>query len=424
MTNNFFAPPDQEPEPPTLFNAEALTQTDEAVICRDRDEVSALTDSGVVGAITVTGGKWLKVLADNSDSLDKTRKITLALPDGPLREEMARRLGRHRCWLVDRSIVDIYADGPLAVLGALQDAAPYPIEGVQRLTVGSLLKLRRQPAPTVMTTGTQSSDNVLKLPTEGRLIVVTGIPSHGKTSWTRFVMVHTAAKHSRRWCVFSPESQPWEEFVAQCAEAHMGKPFYPVKGIASMTDEDISEAEAFLRNRVTMLVSDAQDEAPTLDWLLERFRAGVLRDGVTDCLIDPWNEVEQIRGDMSETDYIGRSLQRLKSFAFRHGCNVWIVAHPAKPAPTRPNEKAAPPGPYSINGSSHWANKTDLGLTIHSPNPGLSELHLWKSRMRRWGQRSPTPAIMEYDELTGVYRTHDKPKAPTDPVADMLPGEW
>lgn len=424
MTNNFFAPPDQEPEPPTLFNAEALTQTDEAVICRDRDEVSALTDSGVVGAITVTGGKWLKVLADNSDSLDKTRKITLALPDGPLREEMARRLGRHRCWLVDRSIVDIYADGPLAVLGALQDAAPYPIEGVQRLTVGSLLKLRRQPAPTVMTTGTQSSDNVLKLPTEGRLIVVTGIPSHGKTSWTRFVMVHTAAKHSRRWCVFSPESQPWEEFVAQCAEAHMGKPFYPVKGIASMTDEDISEAEAFLRNRVTMLVSDAQDEAPTLDWLLERFRAGVLRDGVTDCLIDPWNEVEQIRGDMSETDYIGRSLQRLKSFAFRHGCNVWIVAHPAKPAPTRPNEKAVPPGPYSINGSSHWANKTDLGLTIHSPNPGLSELHLWKSRMRRWGQRSPTPAIMEYDELTGVYRTHDKPKAPTDPVADMLPGEW
>lgn len=419
--SNFFEPPAEDP---WLFNVEALAQTDEAVICRDRDEVSALSESGVIGAITVIGGKWLKVLAENSDSLNGLRKVTLALPDGPMREEMARRLGRHRCYLLDRAVADIYAEGSAtSVLEALQQATPYPIEGVQRLTVGSLLKLRRQPAPTVMTTGTQSSDDILKLPTEGRLIVITGIPSHGKTSWTRFVMVHTASQHSRRWCVFSPESQPWEEFVAQCAEAHMGKPFYPTGNIPSMTDEEIAEAEAFLRDRVTMLVSDAEDEAPTLDWLLERFRACVLRNGVTDCLIDPWNEVEQIRGDMSETDYIGRSLQRLKSFAFRHGCNVWIVAHPAKPAPTRPNEKPAAPGPYAINGSSHWANKTDLGLTIHSPDPGLAQLHLWKPRLRRWGVRGGV-ATMEYDQLTGVYRTYYKPKTADDPVGDMQPGLW
>lgn len=419
---NFFDP---EPEEPVLFNAEALSETDEVVICRDTGEVSALLDSGVVGVITVTGGKWLKVLAGYSEAFGKLRKITLALPDGPMREEIGRRLGRHRCWLVDRPISETYAEETgTGVLGALAGATPYPIEGVQRLTGGSLLKLRKQPAPTTMTTGNQSSDAILRLPTEGRLIVVTGIPSHGKTSWTRFVMVHTAAKHSRRWCVFSPESQPWEEFVAQCAEAHIGKPFYPVgKNVETMTDEEIAEAEAFLRDRVTMLVSDAEDEAPTLEWLLERFRAGVLRDGVTDCLIDPWNEVEQLRGDQSETDYIGRSLQRLKSFAFRHGCNVWIIAHPAKPAPTRPNEKPVAPGPYSINGSSHWANKTDLGITIHSPDPGLAQLHLWKPRLRRWGVRGSV-ATMEYDQLTGVYRTHYKPKTADDPVGDMQPGLW
>jgi twinkle protein len=420
--SNFFDPPPQEP---SLFNAEGLAQTDEAVICRDLDEVSSLSESGVVGAVTVTGGKWLKVLADNSNLLKALRKITLALPDGPMREEIARRLGRHRCWLVDRPVADIYAEGSApAVLEALAGATPYPIEGVQRLQSGGLLALRRQPPPTTMTTGTQNSDMVLKLPTEGRLIVVTGIPSHGKTSWTRFVMVHTASRHNRRWCVFSPESQPWEEFVAQCAEAHMGKPFYPVKDIPSMTDSDIAEAEAFLRDRVTMLVSDAQDQPPTLDWLFERFEACVLRDGVTDCLVDPWNEIEQTRGDLSETDYIGRSLQRVKSFAFRYGCNVWIVAHPRTPPPTRANEKAAVPGPYSISGSSHWANKTDLGLTVHSPDPGLSQLHVWKSRLRRWGARSTEPAIMEYDQLTGVYRTYIKPSTANDPVADMLPGQW
>jgi twinkle protein len=419
---NFFDPP---PEDPILFNAEALSQSDEAVICRDRDEVSALTESGVVAAVTVLGGNWLKVLGENSDALSKLRKITIALPDGPMREEVARRLGRHRCWLVDRPIVEIYGmESGLGVLKALADATPYPIEGVQRVTEGSLLRLRRRPAPKTMTTGTQNTDDILKLPTEGRLIVITGIPSHGKTSWTRFVMVHTASRHSRRWCVFSPESQPWEEFVSQCAESYLGKPFYPVGNIEAMTDEEINETEAFLRDRVTMLVCDAEGQAPTLDWLLERFSACVLRFGVTDCLIDPWNEVEQLRGDMSETDYIGRSLQRLKAFGFRYGVNIWIVAHPAKPAPQRPNEKLAAPGPYSINGSSHWANKADLGLTVHSPDPGLSQLHLWKSRLRRWGQRSGQPAIMNYDQLTGVYRTYIKPKTEGDPVGDMQPGLW
>jgi hypothetical protein len=42
-------------------------------------------------------------------------------------------------------------------------------------------------------------------------------------------------------------------------------------------------------------------EAPTLDWLLGRFETAALRDGVTDVLIDLWNEIIQRRGEMGET---------------------------------------------------------------------------------------------------------------------------
>lgn len=427
----------------TLFNADALTKHSEEIVWVEGEpDVLALAECGINHGVTLKDGAPSQVNAQNQarfealktheTDLAKVRRVVLAgdndAPGLALREELARRLGRHRCWIVTwpegcKDACDVLRrDGPDAVTLAIQEAAPYPIEGVHRITVEGLLALQEMPPPAVMSTGTMASDNRLKLPTEGRLIVVTGIPNHGKTAWTRFVMVHTASKQNRRWCVFSPESQPWEEFVAQCAEAYSEKPFHPIRGIPSMSKDDIREAGTFLADRVTMLVCDAEDEAPTVEWLLERARACVLRDGATDFLVDPWNEVDQQRGDMSETDYIGRCLQRFKAFALRHGCNVWIIAHPAKPPPTRPNEKRPAPGPYDINGSAHWANKTDLGLTVHSPSAGVAELHIWKSRTRRWGARG-TMAIMDYDQLTGVYRTPIKTPA-NDPIADMLPGQW
>ena len=153
-----------------------------------------------------------------------------------------------------------------------------------------------------------------------------------------------------------------------------------------------------------MSVCDAEDEAPTLDWLIERARATVLRDGATDLLIDPWNEIDDQRGQQNETAVIGRALQRLKGFALRHGCNVWVIAHPAKPIALKSGEKRAAPGPYEISGSQHWANKTDLGITVHSPKPGTAEIHLWKPRFRRWGKRGAV-ASLDFDELTGRYST-------------------
>ena len=417
---------------PTLFNVDRLGDAPaEIVWVEGEPDVMALFECGIERAVSLKDGapseakfnpedKRFEALRTHADMLAKVKRIVLAGDmDGPglaLREELARRLGRHRCWLVTwpdgcKDACDVLrAYGPDGVTSAIAGAEPYPIDGLQRITADRLLALRRLPPPGTMTTGTRSTDLVLRLPTEGRLIVVTGVPNHGKTSWTRFVMVHTATDHGRRWAVFSPEMQPWEHFAAQCAEVYLGKPFWPTPGYDSMTDPEIVEAGRWLGDRITMLVCDSEDEAPTMDWLLERARAAVLRDGVTDLLIDPWNEVDQTRGSLSETEFIGRSLQRFKAFGLRHGCNVWLIAHPAKPSLLKSGEKRPAPGPYDISGSSHWANKPDLGLTLHSPDLGGSELHLWKSRMRRWGKRGSV-AAMDYNEVTGCYST---------PISEMV----
>jgi twinkle protein len=421
-----------KPKMSGVFCSDALDAHGEPVVwCGNVLDVIALSECGINHGICVTS---LTALSAHSEQIAVGGKVILAFGDDDAsmaqREELARRLGRHRCWLVKLPkgrtgpFDTLAVDGAEALVDAIQAVTPYPIEGVHRIRKGTLAVLRTLPPPGVMSTGTSASDQVLRLPMEGRLIVVTGWPGHGKTNWTRYVMVHTAGTHNRRWCVFSPESQPWEQFAAECAEAYIGKPFYQMERVPSMTESDIAEAEAFLADKVTMLVCDAEDAAPNLDWLLERARACVMRDGTTDFLLDPWNEVDQDRKGLSETDFIGLCLQRLKAFALRHGCNVWIIAHPAKPAPLRPNEKRGAPGPYDLAGSANWVNRSDLGLTIHSPDPGVAQLHLWKSRARRWGSRA-TLATMEFDKLTGRYST---PISSNDAAAemgdDLLRGNW
>jgi twinkle protein len=303
---------------------------------------------------------------------------------------------------------------------AVQTAAPYPISGLQSIKPGTLSDLRKQHPPTTMTTGTRASDEVIHLPTEGRLIIVTGYPGDGKTSWMRYVMIKTAINNGRRWAVFSPEMQPWEQFVAGCAEVYCEKPFWPVHGVDSMTDDDIDDAERWLAGRVTMLVCDSEDEAPTPDWILDRARATVLRDGTTDLLVDPWNEIDHQRGTMTETEYTGRTLQRFRAFGLRHGCNVWISAHPAKPMLAKLGTAKQPPGPYDISGSAHWFNKTDLGLTVFSPTPGVSELRMWKAKYRRFGIRGAV-ATMNYDAIRGLYST---PFASTSLMEAPENGRW
>jgi twinkle protein len=414
---------------PTLFNVDRLGDDPEAIVWVEGEmDVAAMFECGIKNAVSLKDGapaslkaeidpdaKRFAALKTHATLLGKVKRIILAgdmdAPGLTLREELARRLGRHRCLTVTwpagyKDAGDVLRKlGPDAVVQAVQEATPYPIEGLQRIEAGTLLALRRLSPPGTMTTGAMATDAILKLPTEGRLIVLTGFPGHGKTNWTRFVMVHTAGNHARRWAVFSPEMQPWEQFAAECAEVWSGKPFWPVHGVPSMSEGEICDAETWLGERITMLVCDAEEEAPTVDWILDHARAAVLRDGCTDLLIDPWNEIDHTRpGGTSETEYIGRCLQRLKAFGLRHGCNIWLIAHPAKPAPLKPGDTRGAPGPYDINGSAHWFNRADLGITVHSPASGSAEVHVWKSRFRRWAGRG-TFAGLDFNSLVGTYST-------------------
>ena len=438
VANRKYRPPDkkmpqaQEKDAlPTLFNIDAVATPDVVIWVEGEPDTLAIHEAGYPQVVSLKDGAPASLKAENDPAretdkrfaamtthgelLDRVNKFILAgdmdEPGMVLREELARRLGRHRCWTVDWPAGCKDACDALAKLGAeavrqlIEGAKPYPIAGLYELDGMSLLTLRDRPPPPLLDTGLTALDRVVKWPGEGRIIVVTGYPNMGKSSFLRWLMVKVMERHDRRFVVFSPEMQPWLEFAATCAEVVVGKPFrsHDPKAIPGMAPREIIDAEAWLRPRVQFLASDGEEDAVTLTWIIDRTRAAILRHGSTDLVIDPWNEVEHSAEALSQTDYIGRALQMLRGFGQRHGVNIWIVAHPNKPPPPK-NQKdpIEPPELFSIAGSAHWANKADLGVVVHHDPGKPSLVVVRKCRFYRWGRRG-NHVELDFDPLCGRY---------------------
>ena len=407
---------------PTLYNADVLLAApphDAIVFVEGEWDALACHEAGWPGVVSVPMGASegtldgkLEALEAHAEQLARVKRFILAGDDdGPgkhLMDELGRRLGRHRCWIAKwpddcKDANDVLVKhGPGTLFWALKEAEPYPISGLQYIKPGKTIRdWLGQPAPALMTCGTYQLDQKLHLPTDGRLIVITGIPSHGKTAWATFAMINVMAKHDRRFAVFSPEMQPWEDYVARCIEIKARAPLTSSKYAQAMPIEQAEQVEEWLSTRLVMLTCDAADESPTLDWLLERAEAAIIRFGITDLEIDPWNELDHARGLLERDEYVSKCLHRLKHWAQRFGCNVWIIAHPVKLSPPKPGSAMPMPTLYDVKGGSEWYDKTDVGLCVHRPE-NITKLVILKAKFAAYGKRGDEVEL-NFDIQTGCY---------------------
>jgi twinkle protein len=416
-------------QPGELVGLELLDGHDCVLLTDRQSDADAAREAGTIQALTLPIGSVPSMFAHKSGAevnatiLARFEKVFLAIRNRAALEEIARRLGRHKCWRValpdNDGLADLlHAGGAEAVRSAIDAAVPWPIEGINHPTPETMLDFRHRPPPPVLSTGCMATNNILKIPGEGKLIVVTGIPNHGKSAWMTHIMGHLASKHDRKWCVFSPEFGEWQNLAAAVLSIKCNRPFRGRGDIEGMTDDDIRRASAWAEAHFSFLSCDAEAEAPTLDWFLDRARACILRDGTTDILLDPWNEIEHNHGDQTETIYVGQVLRRLRGFAARHGVNMWLVAHPTKLRPEKPGSPVPVPTPYDISGGANWANKSDLIIIVHRPED-VTQIHIAKSRFGRWARRGAM-AELDFDHLTGRFRSASVENAYHD---DSPPGD-
>ena len=167
---------------------------------------------------------------------------------------------------------------------------------------------------------------------------------------------------------------------------------------------DLRRALAWINERFFFIRAD--DESPTIDWVLEKARAAVMRYGVNGLVLDPYNEFEHRRPrGVNETEYISDLLGKVKRFGAAHGVHCWFVAHPAKPE--RMDDQNREPSLMAISGSAHWGNKADFGISVHrkwnsdGTRSNVSQVHVKKARFRHLGQ--PGVAELHFNAATGRY---------------------
>lgn len=344
---------------------------------------------------------------NNRDRIKRIKRFVLAVDnDGPgmrLAAELVRRLGAARCAFVtypqgSKDLNDVRVQhGPDAVVRVIDNAKPYPVKGVYQLSDYPEVE-----EPRAYSTGWLCLDPFLKV-WLGELLVITGIPGHGKSTWTLNLCANLARLHGWRTAVASFEipTVPALRFKLRLAASGV-----PAK---EWNRQIVSDADAFIQDNFVFIDSDPiddTDEDMSLEWLLERASDAVLRHGIRVLVIDPWNEVEHNRPrHETETQYVNRSLRRIRRFALKHEVLAIVLAHPTKEVGK--DGESRTPTLYDIEGSAAWYNKPDHGVIIDVPDPDLNETVVWVKKARfSWSGRKGDVTLEYIPEIEG-YRTMD-----------------
>lgn len=294
--------------------------------------------------------------------LAKVKRIIIAT-DGDeagqrLAQELVRRLDRARCMFVTYPDGCKDANDVLKALGSegihalIQGAKPYPIDGLYKMD-----DFPDTGAIQTYSTGFPMLDDYVK-PYLGAFMVVGGFPGHGKSTWTMQLAANMARLHKWNIAVASFEMQ----IVPYVTDALMGA--YSGVNMKFAAVSTRLKGREFVNRHFTFIAPNRADfqTEHDIDWLIDKMQTAVVREGIKMVLIDPFNEIEhRKRSDESTTEYIGRAIRKLKSFAHEFNVLVCVVVHPTKAASQMDSEEL---GLYNLADSSHWANKADIGIIV------------------------------------------------------------
>ena len=392
----------------------------ELIIVEGECDALALASAGIAavscpnGAPQMVSGKSFSPEDDNKFSyiwearelIDRCDKIILATDNDKaghaLAEEIARRIGRAKCWAInypagckDANEV-IQQHGVEALKDVVSKSQPLPLKGVYsaKSYIQDVQDIFAKGVGAGESTGIASIDDLFTI-AEGQLSVVTGVPSSGKSEFVDQIMVNLAQNCSWKFAVASFENPP-HFHIAKLSEKIVGKAFF--EGDAErMTNKELTDCSNFIDKHFVFL--DSRDGAvSTIDSIIDRAKQAVMRLGIRGLVIDPYNYIEK-NTQSDESQSISSMLTKVTAFAKAHGVHVWFIAHPAKMYPREDGSMPIPTG-MSISGSAAWFAKADLGVTVHRVGDD-TEIHCWKSRFKWIGKQGAVP--LAYDKSTGRY---------------------
>ena len=352
-----------------LWNIDSLRGQKETIITEGEIDAASYFECGFKSVVSVPNGANSTDYLDNYIELfDEIETIYIASDTDrkgiQLKDELVRRFGPEKCKIVSYGKDCKDANEHLIKYGkeslkiTIANAEDIKIEGVFSVkdNEDELNFLYENGLQKGYTIGHSVFDKLISFET-GRLCVVTGIPSHGKSEFVDEITTMLNVRYGMKFAYFSPENYPSTYLLSKLISKITGKKF----GKDTLPYKEYVEAKEYMDNNFfTIYPSDDL----SVESVLDKAKYLVKKKGIRGLVLDPWNKFEhQASSGMSETQYTSKQLDTIINTAQKYGILIFLVAHPTKMK--KVDGAFEIPTLYDVSGSSHFYNKTDFGLTVY-----------------------------------------------------------
>lgn len=363
-----------------FYNLDSIKSEETAVIVEGEIDCLTFYECGIYNVVSVPNGaskgnQKLEYLDNCWEYFDSIKKVIIATDDDEagrsLRDELARRIGKDKCWTVsfpegckDANEV-LCKHGKNAVKNIIDSAAEWPLEGIVSTDdmLDDIMDWFKRGYPKGAKSYITGFDDLLTF-APGQLTVITGIPGHGKDEFANWIMTSLAKHEQWKWAVCGFEEDP-PFTVTKLIEKFVGKSFaFRYNPQSRMTQSEFERGIVMVDDYFHFI--NIQQIDATMDGILNKAKELVKRKGIKGLIINPWNCLEhKVPYGHSETQYISEEITRLINFLVKYGVHGFLIAHPTKMQKNMKTKKYEVPTLYNISGSAHFYNKTHNGISVY-----------------------------------------------------------
>ena len=426
-----------------FYNLDAIKGEETAIIVEGEMDCLTLHECGIYNVVSVPNGASkgsmkLEYLDNCWQEFEGKTKIILAT-DGDeagvaIREELARRLGKERCYMVaypegckDSNEV-LLNHGKGAVKTMIDEAKEWPLEGIVTMDemFDTISGWYERGYPQGAKAGMLGFDKLLTFAPR-QVTTITGIPGHGKDEFTNMILARTAINCGWKWADAGFEEEP-EQTVTKLAEKIVNKAFDFRKD--PMNRISVAEFRYALgvidKHFFFYKTEEIETDIDTLLGIADRL---VLKHGIHGLRLNPWNWIANNTG-IEGTEYVSVVYTKIIQWARKRDVHVFVVAHTTKIGKDK-NGKFEIPNLYNISGSAHFYNKTHNGMTVYlDVVTGFTTVYVQKVKQSWLGQKGFV--TYRFDTYTRKYEfievqtTHKSvnDRDDADPPKELGPGNW
>lgn len=433
-----------------LYNIDSIVGHDYVVIVEGEFDAMAFDQSGLTSVVSVPNGATitpaekkhyeehgvldiqsninLDYLDKHIEELNKIEIIYIATDSDAagvkLREELARRLGKERCYWIrfdkyesedgekckDANDVLKY-HGEKTLAASIHSATPYPIEGVyagDAFLEEMLVEFdsgRKKGLPTGYVS-LNAHFNWMR----GWLVVMNGHPGEGKSSLLFNLILISTILYEWKWGLYCPENYPPKNIVDTMAEILVGNTADETFDTDTRKRMSKTEYETAIRNHIGKHIYFVDREKGfTPEELREKKRQMVKQYGIVGFFTDPWKNLLHNYHGMRDDQYLGRELGEEVRLTTKYNLINLIAHHPPNPIRNKDGEIKVPTQ-FDLTGGAVW-NQTVFQIgTVHRQNRmdrfnTITQFHVNKVKEQKLAglPTGDEPILLRFDRRTNRF---------------------